>query len=256
MIYIFDFDGVISTPRFNDKEGTIMVDPNDFENNIRKIRACYDEYSKPFVPVINVIKRLKDEGNRILILSSCSRGSQEIFAKLDFLDRYMPDVVDRDDFWGVNSSDQKGTVIKFLVDEICHEEKNYREHFAYIDDNLESLIDIEQEILELNEFDRRVDLYHVTTFLDKFSNEEKSKNECFVIGKPSPSACVVKITKPKNKVQFILGELNSLYDTHQPAFGDFELSLEDYENIINKGENEDLTITKEEIDGIFRLFLK
>ena len=38
----------------------------------------------------------------------------------------------------------------------------------------------------------------------------------------------------------------------------FEIVKEHYEfdNIINKGKDEDLTITKEEIDGIFLLFLK
>ena len=186
MIYIFDFDGVISAPCFNSEEGTILAEPNDFKHNIRKTKACYDEYSKPFMPIINIIKRLKKEGNRILILSSCSSGSQEIFAKLDFLDKYMPGVVDRNDFWGVNDSCQKGIVLDLLF-----EQSGVEGHgdIVYVDDNLESLIAIEEqcfgshgdivtaykEILDSYKYDT-LRLYHVTTFLNKFSDKDNSGN--------------------------------------------------------------------------------
>ena len=145
------------------------------------------------MPVINVIKRLKKEGNRILILSSCSSGSQEIFAKLDFLEKYMPGVVDRDDFWGVNDSCQKGIVLNLLS-----EQSGVEGHgdIVYVDDNLESLIAIEdqcfgshgdivtaynhihdsyKEFLDSYQYDT-LRLYHVTTFLNKFSDKDNSGN--------------------------------------------------------------------------------
>jgi len=58
------------------------------------------------------------------------------------------------------------------------------------------------------------------------------------------------------KINFVQKELYSLWSIHSSRFCDYKLIPGDYEDIINKGKDRNITTTKEEIDNIYRKFLK
>ena len=171
-IIVFDFDGVLSTPVFSPYKGKVMEHKNNFEENYKIIDKSYKEWGKPVHGMQELVEALFNTGYELRVLSSCSRGSKEIFAKIDFLNKYYPGCFLKDNFYGVFNTEQKKLILKQWIDnEIKHDNKN----IFYVDDNLEMLIDIEAELSPLlSELtSNNLYFYHNTTFITELLSKEE-----------------------------------------------------------------------------------
>ena len=178
-IILFDFDGTLSTPVFSSIDGAILPGQNTFADNFSLYQPkmhgdliSLNPYQRqqPVVGMPEIIDRLSRlEDVDLGVLSTCGQGSVEIFAKLEWLEHFYSsyDISDwKRCFYGVCKTEHKIDVIYRL----------YQEEYSkiiYVDDNLESLITIEQElrnrITDFNALYKHIKLYHVTTFIQKIN---------------------------------------------------------------------------------------
>lgn len=161
-LILFDFDGTLTTPVFTDKKGGILGNRRDiFSSNMKEL-LTNNPYKKqePFKAMVKKVKALaKNEENTFGILSICSMGLIEISSQLDFLEKYYPGINWKDNFYGVPSDMRKADMLEILADMEDYDE------IYYIDDNLGSLIDIE-DMVSRRPLDEKISLFHVTTFVN------------------------------------------------------------------------------------------
>ncbi len=161
-LILLDFDGTLATPVFTGKKGAILGNHQNtfFYNMMEHLNSDPYKKQEPFKAMVKKVKALaENEENTFGVLSTCGMGSVEIFSKLDFLEKYYPGINWKDNFYGVISTAKKADMLKLLANM-----KDYNEVY-YVDDNLESLIDIEALMPE-HLLDEKISLFHVTTFVN------------------------------------------------------------------------------------------
>lgn len=185
-IIFFDFDGVLATPVFAGESGSILNGGNTFRDNFALYTqepssadsiSPYSQYQKPVRVMQEIIKRYAEEGKYELgVLSRCSNGSVEIFAKLDFLAKHYSSYLTylwKSHFYGVSREEDKQEVLlKFAQDLETGSE------IVYVDDSLEALISIDQFFRHeypsaITGVCKKVFLYHLTTFVEGETTDKR-----------------------------------------------------------------------------------
>lgn len=160
-LILFGFDGTLATPVFTDKKGSILGDrSNTFYHNMKEYLSN-NPYKKqePFKAMVKKVKALaENEENTFGIVSTCRMGLVEISSKLDFLEKYYPGINWKDNFYSVTSDLDKADMIEILANMEDYDE------IYYIDDNLKSLIEIENVVPR--HLRDKISLFHVTTFVN------------------------------------------------------------------------------------------
>lgn len=186
---LYDFDGTLATAAFSKSPGSIMPCRNTFKDYFPYYTDGHTPYENqlPNHEMQEIIadkvaryRRIKSIGHasdiQIGVLSACRFGSLEIFAKIDFLEKYYHyDEIDwKKHFIGVPSEADKADALWTM----------YRKHgfVTYVDDSLESLISIEKAVrdrfkseLMFSKMDSHpgINLYHLTTYVELNRKKEE-----------------------------------------------------------------------------------
>lgn len=199
-LILFDFDGTLACPTFSKDKHCVGVGDNTFISNFKNIyeKHCYSNM-KPVVHMKEIIEKItkKYAHWELGVLSSCPRGSVEIFDKVKFLDKYYNIFKEPTDIEGYSKWQQyffSTQDSKQKIEILAELGERYKDEFdviIYVDDTLDTLIDAEKVLSSVMTKEgkkafvvgsertpisqspiMRFCLYHVTTFLTEFSSDD------------------------------------------------------------------------------------
>ncbi len=198
-LVLFDFDGTLACPTFSKDKHRMGVGDNSFIENFKNM---YENHSilnlKPVAHMKEIIEKLtkKYAHWEFGVLSSCPRGSVEVFDKVKFLDKHYNIFIEPTDvdgysrwqqyFFSTQNFEQKTEILAELGERF----KDEFDVIIYVDDTLDTLIDAEKFLSSARTKDgrkafvvgsertpitqipmMRFCLYHVTTFLSEFGSD-------------------------------------------------------------------------------------
>lgn len=161
MTYIFDFDGTIALAKFTDENGSILNCQNTPENiSFRNCTQNIYDKNPGIKIIIENIKNLLEKGEKIVVLSKASDSLEYEYKKKWLSEKIAPVGLLDNNFSLIctGTTQAKLGIIRFL---------SIKDKILYIDDNLESLIEIEEFVKKNHNVFGFVDLKHISTYLNE-----------------------------------------------------------------------------------------
>lgn len=136
--FIFDMDGTITEARFETQNSNSLriLECENTENALLLKEYEQDTYKniKVVQPVIKLFKQLLVNKCKVGVLTLVHNGF-EVFHKEDCLNRIFPELSAREYMIGVFNSEHKFEILQYI--------STYENFVVYVDDSLNTLIDIE-----------------------------------------------------------------------------------------------------------------